>query len=166
VGGPAGDLKPSIHAYAEAEGLNPVAVAKVIGHESGGKAGAVNALTGKHAGLIQFSKKYWPDVARSAGRPDVTWSEMQKMTAEEQLPFVMAYFRDKGLTEVDTPGDYAMAAFMPAFRDKPDTFVLGDPHSDQLLGDVRSSKVWEQNPGLRGSNGLVTVGSVKRSVGG
>jgi hypothetical protein len=163
--GPQANLGNSIDSYAKQEGLNPEAVKAVIGHESGGSASATNKLTGKHAGLIQFSEKYWPSVAKAAGHPEVSWEDMRKLTPEEQLPFVMAYFRDKGLSEHSDPGDYAMAAFMPAYLGKPDDFVLGEKGSSEMMGDVRSSKVWEQNPGLRGQDGRITVGSVRRSVG-
>lgn len=158
------EFKNALAVHAEEAQLNPEAIAKVIGHESGGSASATNSITGAHAGLIQFSKPTWTAVAKSYGTPDITWEDMRKMSAEDQLPYVMEYYKMHGLGPNDDAGTYALATFMPAFVDKPDDFVLGEKGSKTMLGDVSSGKVWQQNPGLRGADGRITVGSVKASV--
>lgn len=159
------EFRNSVIGYAEGAGLNPDAVMRVIGHESGGKPAATNKLTGKHAGLIQFSQQTWAGLAREAGTPDVTWEDMRKMSAEEQLPYVMLYFNRVGLGPDNDAGDYAMAAFMPAFWQQPDDFVLGRKGSSEKIGGLSMAKVWQQNPGLRNGD-TITVGDVRRSVGG
>ncbi len=159
------EFRNSVQGFAEGAGLNPDAVLRVIQHESGGKPGVTNSLTGKHAGLIQFSRETWDGLAKEAGTPDLSWEEMRKMSAEEQLPYVMMYFNRLGLGPNNDAGDYAMAAFMPAFWNKPDDFVLGMKDSRESIGGLSMHKVWSQNPGLRNGN-TITVGDVRRSVGG
>ncbi len=157
------ELQQSIRGFAESANLNPDAVARVIGHESGGKPDVVNKLTSKHAGLIQFSKETWAGLAKEAGTPDITWDDMRKMSAEEQLPYVMQYFERIGLGPDNDAGDYAMAAFMPAFWQAPDDKVLGRKGSRESIGGLNMGKVWSQNPGLRNGD-TITVGDVRRSV--
>jgi hypothetical protein len=157
------ELQQSIRGFAESANLNPEAVARVIGHESGGKPGVVNKLTNKHAGLIQFSKETWAGLAKEAGTPDITWDDMRKMSAEEQLPYVMQYFERLGLGPDNDAGDYAMAAFMPAFWQSSDDTVLGRRGSRESIGGLNMGKVWAQNPGLQNGD-TITVGDVRRSV--
>jgi hypothetical protein len=157
------EFQGSIRGFAESAGLNPEAVARVIQHESGGKPGVTNAQTGKHAGLIQFSRETWDGLAKEAGTPDLSWEEMRNMSAEEQLPYVMMYFNRIGLGPDNDAGDYAMAAFMPAFWNKPDSFVLGAKGSRDSLGGLSMAKIYSQNPGLQNGD-TITVGDVRRSV--
>jgi hypothetical protein len=157
------EFRGSVQGFAESANLNGDAILKVIGHESGGKASATNAITGKHAGLIQFSKETWQGLAKEAGEPDLTWEDMRKMSAEEQLPYVMMYYNRLGLGPDNDAGDYAMATFMPAFWQAPDDTVLGEKGSKQSIGGLSMAKVWQQNPGLRNGD-RITVGDVRRSV--
>lgn len=157
------EFQNAVQGFAEGANLNPDAVLRVINHESGGKPGVTNKLTGKHAGLIQFSQETWQGLAREAGTPDLTWQEMRKMSAEEQLPYVMLYYERLGLGPDNDPGDYAMATFMPAFWKKDDDFVLGKKDSNDKIGGLSMGKVWAQNPGLRNGD-TITVGDVRRSV--
>ena len=159
------EFRSSVQGFAEGANLNPDAVLRVIGKESGGKGNAVNSTTGKHGGLIQFSRETWDGLAKEAGEPDLTWEDMTKMSAEEQLPFVMAYYNRLGLGPDNDAGDYGIATFMPAFWQKPDDFVLGQRGSTASIGGLSMGKVWAQNPGLRDGD-LITVGSVRRAYGG
>jgi hypothetical protein len=157
----------ALHQNAEAAGLNPAALANIIQHESGWNPASVNAKTGKHAGLIQFSQDGWGQVAAAAGHPDVTWDQMKGMSAEEQIPFVVAYYKGKGLTPESGASDYAMSTFMPAYKGEGDDFVLGEKDSNEMRGDVRSGKVWEQNQGLDlNKDGKITKGEVGQAYGG
>ncbi len=159
------EFRNSVQGFAEGAGLNPDAVLKVIEHESGGQPGVTNKHTGKHAGLIQFSQETWQGLAKEAGTPDLTWEQMRKMTPEEQLPYVMMYYNRLGLGPDNSPGDYAMATFMPAFWQKPDDFVLGRKGSKESIAGLSMAKVFSQNPGLQNGD-TITVGDVRRSVGG
>lgn len=167
----ANDIPPAVamalEQHAGDAGLNPQSVAAIIKHESGWNPAAVNSKTGKHAGLIQFSQDGWGEVAKAAGQPDVTWEEMRNMSAEEQLPFVVAYYKGKGLKPESTTADYAMRTFMPAYANEGDDFVLGEQGSQQMLGDVRSGKVFEQNQALDlNKDGKITKGEVGEAYAG
>ena len=159
---PTSDFDSELQRQAQAANINPELVRSVIRRESGGNPAAVNDDTGAHAGLIQFSQKGWPDVAKGAGRPDVSWDDMRRMSATDQLPFVMSYFQRHGIGPKSDAGDLAMAAFMPAYSDRNDDFVLGEKDNPEIMGDVRSSKVWAQNPIFdRDKDGKITVGEVR-----
>lgn len=166
TGEPSGAMTPALGAeiekQANAAGLNGAAVRAWVGAESQGSASAVNQDTRAHGGLLQFAKEGWADIAKAAGTPDVTWEQMLELPADKQIPYVLAYFKTKGLKPTDDGGEYAMATFMPLYRDKPDDFVLGEKDSAEIaFGNVTKGKVWEQNPSLRDGD-TITVGGVKR----
>lgn len=165
IHGLAPKLKDAISQHAQEAGLDPVSIAAVVQHESGGASGAINPLTKAHGGLIQFSKKHWPNVAAAAGQPNVSWEQMTKMSPEEQVPFVVSYFKnvfDRAGIKNPATSDYRMAAFMPAFLEEDDNFVLGEKGSKDRKADVRSGKVWEQNQSLdTNRDGKITVGEVR-----
>jgi hypothetical protein len=139
----------ALREQAEAAGLNPDILAAIIKHESGWDPSRVNKDTGKHGGLIQFDRDVtWPGVAKAAGRPDVTWEQALGMSAEEQVPFVVAYYKDKGLRPESSAGDYYKRTFMPGFAGEKDDFVLGERGSDARVGNLRSGTVYEQNQSL------------------
>ncbi len=150
---------------ASAAGLNPDILAAIIKHESGWDPSNVNKSTGKHGGLIQFERdKTWPDVAKAAGHPEVTWEQALGMSAEQQIPFVVAYYKDKGLAPESTAGDYYKRTFMPAFAQEGDEFVLGEKGSNETRGGLNMGKVYEQNAGSLDLNkdGKITNGEVRQ----
>lgn len=129
---------------AEAAGLDPVAVAEIMALESGGRPDAVNASSGA-TGLIQFM----PRTAEGLG---TTTEALRGMSAAEQLPYVMRYFANAGLTSASDPGDYAVAVAAPGFVGRPDDTVVYP----------RGSRAWELNrPWRSQGDGDVTVGSIK-----
>ena len=98
-------------------GLDPNYLAAVMSLESGFKPDAVNPKGGA-TGLIQFM----PATATLLG---TTASALRQMTAIQQLPFVEAFYRKAGQSiRKNTPGDYYMATFMPAFVGAPPDTVL------------------------------------------
>lgn len=166
----------SLRQQAAAAGLSPDALAAVIKHESGwnpsvGSQG--DAGKDVHAGLIQFSRNLWPGVAAAAGRPDVSFEEMRGMSAEDQIPFVVAYYKGKGLSPDSPEGDYRLATYKPAHLKEGDDFVLDDasnpkgvrvkPETARL--DKNGDGVinsYEQNAGLdTDGDGKVTAGEVR-----
>jgi hypothetical protein len=161
---------------ASAAGLNPAHLAATIRKESGwnpsiGSAG--DAGKDAHAGLIQFSRNLWPGVAQAAGRPEVTWDEMRSMSAEDQIPFVVAYYKGKGLTPESSPGDYKLATYKPKHLAEGDEFVTDDaanphgipatPKNERL--DANGDGIinsYEQNRGLdTNKDGKITAGEVR-----
>lgn len=153
---------------AKEAGLNADYIAAVISVESGFRANIQNLGGAPALGLIQFWRDYWAPIAKRAGRPDVKWEELRTMSAEEQVPFVLAYYKGTKLPRLGgsaTPGDYYMATFMPAFVGKPESFVLGRKGSTERLAGLNMGKVYAQNKGLDvDGDGEITVGDVGRKV--
>lgn len=155
-------------------GLDPSYLAAIISLESGFNPNIQNALGAPALGLIQFWRDFFPDIARRAGRPDVSWEDLRYMTAEEQLPFVVAYYVVSPLRRRTgaTPTDYYMANFLPAFigYDKGKVLAIKDSSDPLLFTDGRSSglslgKVYSQNPGFDAEKkGYFTVGDVGKKI--
>lgn len=167
----------ALNQQASAAGLSPGSLAAVIKHESGwdpSRGSGGDAGKDTHAGLIQFSKNLWPGVAAAAGRPDVSFEEMRGMSAEDQVPFVVAYYKGKGLTPDSKEGDYRLATYKPKYLKEGDDFVLDDakeakgikvtPENARL--DKNADGVinsYEQNAGLdTNQDGHITAGEVRQ----
>lgn len=78
-------------------GLNPAAVAY--------STKTVNGQTTKYPvakGMNGFLKNIFQKCAALIGRTDVTWEDYDKLSAEEQLPFLGAYFKMVGVSAKDT----------------------------------------------------------------
>ncbi len=125
-------------------GLDPNYLGAVMSLESGFNPAAVNAHGGA-TGLIQFM----PATAVLVG---TTTPALRAMTAIQQLPYVEAFYEKAGRAiHPETPGDYYMATFLPAYVGKPADFVIAE----------RGMPVYEQNPGLDADkDGTLTVGDV------
>lgn len=153
--------------HAAAANLNPDYLAAVMALESAFNPQALNPHTRSHGGLIQFARKYWEPIAARAGRPGVTWDDMMGYSAIGQLPFVIAYYQGTRLRggSADTPTDYYMATFMPAFVGKPAAFELGRRDSSEVIAGLAKGKIYEQNAGLdTNKDGSITVGDVGRKI--
>lgn len=158
-------------------GVSPRAMAGIMSFESGfdphiqsgGDAGH-----DAHAGLIQFSRANFGDVAKQAGQPEMSWDQMRTLSPEQQLPFVKAYYQLHGVKAGDTGGDLYMQTFAPAFKDKPDDAVLYDKDTSRGVAvndsnrrlDLNGDGVingYEQNPGGLDENhdGKITAGEVR-----
>ncbi|MGB1276519.1 MAG: hypothetical protein ACPG77_12290, partial [Nannocystaceae bacterium] len=99
----------------------------------------------------------------------VSWDDLAHLSAEAQLPLVFSFFdgvpKLKALGSAATAGDYAMAAFMPAFVGKPNSFVLGKKGSDESIANLNLGKVYAQNAGLDyDKDGTITVGDIRRGI--
>lgn len=139
-----GDFDIELESQAMESDLDPEKVKAIIGPESGGRANARNKDSGA-TGLIQFL----PSIAEDMG---TSTEELAKMSATEQLPFVMRYLSDRGVTSDSPPEDYAMAVAAPNFIGKPPETVVYP----------KGSKAWEQNPAWRpAGGGDITVGSIQ-----
>jgi Transglycosylase SLT domain len=117
---------------ARARNLDPDKVSAVIALESSYKPNVQNR-GGAHAlGLIQFYEKYFPPIAAAAGMR-VTWEDLRTLTAEEQIPLVLAYFRLAGLTADSSATDYTVATFLPTQIGKPLSTVVARKGSNEYL---------------------------------
>ncbi len=147
VGG--GAFDDELEAQAMESDLDPAKIRRVMGPESGGSASARNPESGA-TGLIQFL----PSVARGLG---TTTDELAGMSSSEQLPYVMKYLSDRGVTSDSPQSDYVLAVAAPAFIGRPAHAVVYR----------KGTKAWEQNPGWRPADGGdITVGSIQAFYGG
>jgi len=95
-----------------AAGYDPVGVGAVIQRESAqtwspnmkGPKGAFSMAPGYPVGLIQFA----PQTAQRLG---TSTEALERMTFEEQLPFVVAYYNLWGPSAFRRPGDYYLAGW-------------------------------------------------------
>lgn len=134
----------ALAAVADRLGLDPNYIGAVMSLESGFNPKALNKQGGA-SGLIQFM----PATAVNLG---TTAEALRAMSAIQQLPFVEKYYQAAGRgVRSDTPGDYYMATFMPAYVGKPAEFVIAE----------RGMPVYDQNAGLDvDGDGTLTVGDV------
>lgn len=148
-------------------GYNPSYIAAVIKLESDFNPAALNP--GGHAlGLLQWWDTYFPATAAAAGMPSVQWRDLQRMSAVEQLPFVIGYLRQAAPGKaLLTPTDYRLAVFMPAYVGASPMKVLGKKGSTLQLDNTGLSlgKVYDQNAGLDlDHDGEITVADLGRGI--
>lgn len=128
----------------------------IMKHESELNPRAVNPMS-RATGLIQFM----PDTARSLG---TTIDEIYKMSATEQLDLVEKYYKANGVRNGDDIGDLYMLTFMPAARNKPDNFVLGNKNGGKVFG-LSMAAIYRQNrPFDSNGDGIFTVGDIKNRI--
>jgi peptidoglycan hydrolase-like protein with peptidoglycan-binding domain len=160
-------FREQLVAGALAHGLNPSYVAAVIAFESGFNPKAVNYDRDKDGniigpgalGLIQWRKTIFPATARKAGM-SVAWEDLPKLTAEQQLPLVFAYYADKPIGDASSPSDYYLTVFLPIGVNKPQDFLLGQKDSTaKHPGGLSLGVVYEKNKGLdrNPTDGTITV---------
>lgn len=141
----------SIKTQADAAGVNGDALTKIIRFESGGRPDAKNAQSGA-TGLIQWMPEVFKAMGKPAGYENVRHEDLKDLSAEEQVPLVLQYFKEKGLPPNADVGDMYLAVAAPGYLGKPDSTVAY----------AKGSKAWEQNPSWRSAgDGDVTVGSIK-----
>ncbi len=137
----------------EAEGLNQDAIASLINTESGGDPSVQNRMGSSARGMLQFLNS----TARRYGFKDS--KEFAALSRTEQLPYIMRYFKDSGITKDSPPEDYALAVAAPGYvgrSDEPDT-VIREYRSGTKSGD----QARKQNPGwIPADGGEITVGSI------
>jgi len=158
-------FREQLVAGALAHGLNPSYVAAVIAFESGFNPQARNP-DGGALGLIQWRRSIFPAVAKKAGM-NVAWEDLPKLTAEQQLPLVFAYYADKPIHETSAPSDYYLAVFLPIGVGKPQSFLLGERDSAaKHPGGLTFGKVYELNQALdkNPADGRITVAKAAAPV--
>lgn len=133
-------------------GVDPRHLVAIMKQESGLNPQAVNKSS-RATGLIQFM----PKTASSLG---TSTDALYRMTAVQQLPWVVKYFKRNGIKPGMDLGDLYMAVFYPAAIGKPNGYVLGRAGAKGFSGSV-----YRQNKGLDSDHdGAVTVADVKRAV--
>ena len=128
----------------------------IMNHESELNPRAVNPMS-KAVGLIQFMPKTALGLGSSA-------EEILKMSATEQMDLVEKYYKRNGIQAGDDIADLYMLTFMPAARNKPDNFVLGNKSGGRVF-DLSAAAVYNQNRGFDANgDGIFTVGDVKDRI--
>src|SRR3990172_5143706 len=96
------DFRSPLIQLSNAHGLNPSFIAAVMSYESGFDPNIPNGRGAPALGLIQFWKSYFPGVAKLAESlfpsytvPGRTWDDLWRMTAVEELPYVIAFYVQK-----------------------------------------------------------------------
>ncbi len=114
----------------------------------------------------------WAAAARVAGRPDVPREALAGMSLAEQVPFMIAYFKNTPIGSNPAgkgAGEYWLATVLPAFVGAPDAAVIGQRGStDPLLlpsGQPASFSLgtfYAQNAGLdHDGDGVITVRDIR-----
>lgn len=158
---------PALVREALRAGLDPNKVAAVLQSESGFGADTVAEMSDDHVGLLQFSRDAWNSAARKLGS-SVPWEDIPKLSAEEQLPYVMQYFRSNGVTGDDDVGAYKTATLWPlATRGADDTVLYSAGDMRKVPGEnFTYDKAYKDNAGLdHNKDGRVTrEEAVRRTV--
>jgi hypothetical protein len=123
-----------------AEGVDPAELAWVIDRESGWDPMAQNPVS-TATGLLQWMRA----TRRTLGAPEPFPSTMRG-----QAPYVGAYLRRLRPAR----GEVYTAVFFPAAMGKPDDWLIADSST--------RPQVWQDNAPLRGPDGRITAGSVRR----
>jgi hypothetical protein len=108
-------FRQQLYDGARARGLNPDYLASVISFESEFNPRAENPSS--HAlGLLQWlNEKAWAATAARAGHPGLSRQALRSMSAEEQLPFVFAWYEGQKIGDPSSLGDYYLAVWSPAY---------------------------------------------------
>lgn len=143
------DFDIELESQAMENDLDPDKIAPLVRHESGGKANAQSSAGA--SGVLQIM----PDNLRKMG---IEPEEFRKLSATEQLPYVIQFFQKNGITSDSSADDYALAvaASDPKWRSAPDSAVIYP----------KGSAAWEQNkPWRPADGGDITKESILRFYG-
>lgn len=135
---------------AQSAGLDGDSLTKIVRFESGGKADAKNSSGA--TGLIQWMPDVFKGMTKPEGYENVRHEDLKDLTAEEQIPLVIQYFKDKGLKPGADVGEMYLAVAAPSAVNKPDATVVYK----------KDSPAWVQNPAWRPADGGdITAGSIR-----
>lgn len=140
-------------------GIPPGELASLMGFESSWTwSPSVRNPSGGATGLIQFM----PSTAKMLG---TTTDQLAAMSAVQQLDYVKAYLAR--MPKWRMPGDAYLQVFWPAGVGKPDSFLIGEKDSTELVPNAKFTRgrVYAQNSGLDGNrDGRITAGDVRARV--
>lgn len=152
---------------ATAARLNADYIAAVISLESGFKANIQNMEGYNALGLIQFGRRSFEGAAKRAG-VNARWEDLRWMSAEQQLPIVIAYFQATPVREASSATEYYTATFLPLFTGYPASTVLGKQGSEALLpgqDDLTLGEIYAGNRSLDvNQDGLITIGDLRDKI--
>lgn len=160
------EFRTKLVQLAHANDLDPDNVAAVISLESGFRANEPNSRGERALGLIQFWRDYFAPIARAA-KMNVQWEDLRTLSAEDQLPLVVAFFKLQGLKAASSATDYLVATFLPSQKGKPRSAVLGARGSSALLPGtkLRLGTIYASNPTYDyDGDGRITIGDLEDKI--
>src|SRR5690606_2557809 len=129
-------------------------LASLISHESGFRPDALDPMTKKHVGLMQFGPEFRSKLGLSV-------QDVLGMSATDQLELVEAYFQP--IRHI-AARDIAMAGLGWGIG-KPDDVIVWSEDGTSGVRDEVQPKGYEQNPGLDvNKDGLITLGEIRDDV--
>lgn len=144
--------RQAIQEHAAEAGYDPDALARIVNFESGGKPWISNKSSGA-TGLIQFMPSTFRTLKKPPGYENIRFEDLPHLSADEQMPLVIQYFRQAGLPADADAGEMYLAVAAPGFLGKPDDRVVYP----------KGSKAWELNRAWRPADGGdITVGDIRR----
>lgn len=140
-------------------GLDPNLVAATISFESGFNPQAINQYSGA-TGLIQWMPGNFPV------------PHLAQLSAEEQLPYAIRWFVDKGARGATRATDYYLSVFLPAFIGASPSLTVGRKGSSEPLRlsngqalRLTLGKMYEQNPVFdTAKKGYFTIGDIGTKI--
>lgn len=153
------EFRRKLYQVALEVGIPPGELASLMGFESAWTwSPSVRNPSGGATGLIQFM----PSTAKMLG---TTTDKLAAMTGVEQLDYVKAYLAR--MPRWRMPGDAYLQVFWPSGVGKPDSFLIGEKDSTELVPNAKFTRgrVYEQNKGLDvNRDGRITAGDVRARV--
>lgn len=132
------EFNKKVDEVAKKLGIDPSTLMRIMKHESGLRSWIVNKKSGA-TGLIQFM----PDTANKLG---TTTAALAKMSAVDQMDYVLKYYQSVGVRPGMTVGDIYMLTFIPAYKNAPGSAVLGELGGGRLPGTKLSKDaIYRQN---------------------
>lgn len=148
-----GEFDAELRRQADEAGLSYEGMRSSIGPESGGDPSAVNEKSGA-TGMIQIM----PSIAEAMG---TSTEEIGKMSRVEQIPIMVKYWKDRGLTKEDDPAKYYVALAAGGKRKGESRAFYIDQPDDTVVYE-KGSPGWRDNvPWRPADGGDITVGSIK-----
>jgi hypothetical protein len=144
----------AVRTTSETLGCTPMDLLGVMMNESGVKATAHNA-NGDASGLIQFMPKTLENLGWTQGH-----ELFRQLSAEEQMPYVEAYFRPYVSQGLSPAARLYQATFLPA------TLSLGSSLDTVICErDGRNAFAYGPNQGFdREQKGYITVGDLQAAI--
>lgn len=139
-------------------GIQPSVLMRIMKHESGILPWKVNPKSGA-TGLIQFMPK-------TAKRLGTSTSALAKMSAIEQMDWVLKYYESVHVKPGMDVGDIYMLTFIPAYGNAPNDSVLGQLGGGRLPGtELSKDSIYRQNSLFdHNKKNYFTVADVKNHI--
>lgn len=138
------DMEGAISSLANSLNVSKRDMRYIFAIENGGRAYATNK--GKTAaGIIQFfadnSRASWDKRYKTIGGERYYLKDIAKMTAMQQVPLALKYFKEQGVKPGSNFYDLYASVFYPASRGKKDDWVLGSEKATRKRDPLQGSRL-------------------------